>query len=153
MSKRQDRWDARFVGLAQHISSWSKDPSTKVGAVLVRPDNSVASTGFNGFAPGEDDDPELYANRDYKYKKVIHAEINALDFLDSLAKGFSFYTSFPCCPDCMRAAGEAGVVRVVFPAIDREGRDPAWIKEWEDRLSESLEVAREYGIEVRFVDV
>ena len=42
MTNRQDRWDRRYVGLAQHVAGWSKDPSTKVGAVLVRPNNSVA---------------------------------------------------------------------------------------------------------------
>lgn len=153
MSEHQDRWDRRYVGLAQHVAGWSKDPSTKVGAVLVRPNNSVASTGFNGFPPGHDDSPELYADRGYKYQHVVHAEINALNFLGSPATGFTLYTSFPCCPNCMEAAGKAGVKRVAFPGIDYAGRDPGWVAEWNQRIDEALEVARRYNIEVRWVDV
>ena len=46
-----DKWDARFLDLAVYVADWSKDPSTKVGAVLVRPDRTIAALGFNRF-PG-----------------------------------------------------------------------------------------------------
>ncbi len=152
MSERQDRWDRRYVGLAQHVAGWSKDPSTKVGAVLVRPNNSVASTGFNGFPPGHDDSPELYADRGYKYQHVVHAEVNALNFLGSPADGFTLYTSFPCCPDCVERAGKAGVTRIVYPRLDVSGRDASWAAEWRERLEKAQEVAKRYGIEVEVLD-
>lgn len=152
MSERQDRWDRRYVGLAQHVAGWSKDPSTKVGAVLVRPNNSVASTGFNGFPPGHDDSPELYADRGYKYQHVVHSEVNALNFLGSPAEGFTLYTSFPCCPNCMEAAGKAGVKRVAFPPLPTIDKDPAWVDFWTRQIQDSLNVASEYGIEVRVLE-
>lgn len=152
MTNRQDRWDRRYVGLAQHVAGWSKDPSTKVGAVLVRPNNSVASTGFNGFPPGHDDSPELYADRGYKYQHVVHAEINALNFLGSPATGFTLYTSFPCCPDCVERTGKAGVGRIVYPRLDVSGRDASWAAEWRERLEKAQEVAKRYGIEVEVLD-
>lgn len=30
-----EKWNRRFVELAKNVSTWSKDPSTKVGAVIV----------------------------------------------------------------------------------------------------------------------
>lgn len=150
---RQARWDRRFLALAQYIAQWSKDPSTQVGAVLIRPNNSIASTGYNGFPPGHDDSPELYADREYKYRHVTHAERNAINFLASTEDDLRLYTSFPCCPDCMAAAGEAGVVRVVFPPVDYKRRDANWITEWDRRIDESLAVAGRYNIEVTWIDV
>ena len=54
------KWDLRFIGLAQHISTWSKDPSTKVGCVVVGEDREIRSTGFNGFPRGIDDDEDRF---------------------------------------------------------------------------------------------
>lgn len=149
---RQRKWDRRYVGLAREVASWSKDPSTKVGAVLVRPNNSVASTGFNGFPPGADDSPELYADRGYKYQHIVHAEINALNFLGSPATGFTVYTSFPCCPDCVEALGRAGVRRAVSPPLPVEGKPPEWVEFWRGLLRESREVAARYGLLIEEVE-
>ena len=145
------KWGARFLNLAQTVSGWSKDPSTKVGAVIVRGNRTIASTGFNGFPAGEDDSPELYADRTYKYEHVVHAEINALSFLtakDRKSKDLVLYSSFPVCPPCMKAIGEAGIHRVVQSRFNPEGRDPSWVQEWSTRLRESLDVAAEFGIQV-----
>lgn len=150
--KRQLKWDRRYIELARTVARWSKDPSTKVGAVLVRPNNSVASTGFNGFPPGHDDSPELYLDRDYKYKHVVHAEVNALNFLDSPADGFTLYTSFPCCPDCVERAAEAGVSRIVHPPLPTLGRSALWVGEWTQRLIRSREVAARHGIALEVLD-
>jgi deoxycytidylate deaminase len=49
-------WDARFMALAEHVAGWSKDPSTKVGAVIVSPDRRQLTTGYNGFPQGIADD-------------------------------------------------------------------------------------------------
>ena len=50
-----EKWDHRFIELAKHISEWSKDPSTKVGCVVVGDDREIRSTGFNGFPRGIED--------------------------------------------------------------------------------------------------
>lgn len=78
-------WDDRFLELATVISSWSKDPSTQVGAVIVDDDNRVISIGYNGFPKGIKDDHRL-SNRDLKYEMVVHAEANALLFANAPVK-------------------------------------------------------------------
>lgn len=152
---RQIKWDHRYVRLAQYIAAWSKDPSTRVGAVLIRPNNSVASTGFNGFPPGEDDSPVLYADREYKYAHVVHAEVNALEFFrgdipktEQPARGFALYTSFPVCPDCMTRLVEEGIARVICPSLPTFGKDVTWLAEWTKRMDEALAIAKAGGIEV-----
>ena len=73
-----EKWDGRFLDLATFIAEWSKDPSTKVGAALVRPDRTIVSVGFNGFPRGVLDHAERYQDRSTKYEMVVHAEMNAL---------------------------------------------------------------------------
>ena len=82
------KWDKRFLDLSQLISSWSKDPSTKVGAVVVDDDRRVISLGYNGFPRGVSDDERL-DNRESKYKIVTHAEANALLFASESLKGYT----------------------------------------------------------------
>ena len=72
------KWDVRFIELAKHISLWSKDPSTKVGCVVVGEDREIRSTGFNGFPRGIDDDDERLMDREKKYPLICHAEENAI---------------------------------------------------------------------------
>ncbi len=146
MNERQLKWDRRYIELARTIARWSKDPSTKVGAVLVRPNNSVASAGFNGFPPWHDDSPELYLDGDYKYKRVVHAEGNALNFLGQTASGFALYISSPCCPDCVERAAEAGASRIVPPLLQTLGRTARWVGDWTQRFIRSQEVAAHHGI-------
>ena len=73
-----EKWDGRFLSLATHISNWSKDPSTKVGCVVVGPDREIRSTGFNGFPRGIADTDERLSDRDLKYPLICHAEENAI---------------------------------------------------------------------------
>ena len=67
------KWDTRFLSLAEHISSWSKDPSTKVGAAIIGPYRDIISLGYNGFPRGVEDTPERLENRELKYKMIVHA--------------------------------------------------------------------------------
>ena len=69
-----EKWDGRFLDLAAHISNWSKDPSTKVGCVVVGPDREIRSTGFNGFPRGIADTDERLSDRNLKYPLICHAE-------------------------------------------------------------------------------
>lgn len=110
-------WDERFLLLAQHVSGWSKDPSTKVGAVLVRPDRTVASLGYNGFPRGVEDAPEVLADRPAKYARVVHAEVNAILQAGREAAGCTLYVwppgDGPTCDRCGAVVVQAGVKRVV----------------------------------------
>ena len=107
-------WDVRFMRLAREVSSWSKDPSTKVGAILVR-DRRIVATGYNGFPRGMLDDFRLEV-RDLKYKRVIHAEMNALLFAGpDGARGATVYIygmRGPC-NNCTKHMIQAGIRKVV----------------------------------------
>ena len=83
-----DKWDHRFLALAEHISNWSKDPSTQVGAVITHTRSKrVVSMGFNGFPAGVEDTRERLDDRETKYEMVVHAEQNALMFAGDRAEG------------------------------------------------------------------
>lgn len=115
MTRRSSHWDQRYLRLARRVASWSKDPSTRCGAVLVRPDNTIASVGFNGFARGMDDDAKLYADRTIKYPRVIHSEWNAiLSCADPSLQDYTVYAwPIPPCDLCTAALVQKGVRRVV----------------------------------------
>ena len=78
MNNSEHKWDLRFLELAELVASWSKDPSTKVGAVIVGPGGEIRSTGFNGFSRGVEDTDERLNNREEKLALVVHAEMNAI---------------------------------------------------------------------------
>jgi dCMP deaminase len=138
------KWDIRFLKLAQEVSTWSRDPSTKVGAVIVRPDKTIASVGFNGFARYHDDTPEEYDNRGIKYSKIIHAEMNAILHAREPLRGFSLYLyPFLCCDRCAVHVIQAGIVRVVAPEI------PVHLRErWAEILDRSMSYFKEAAVDV-----
>lgn len=123
-----EAWDRWLLGLARYTSTASKDPSTKVGSVIARPDHSIVSLGFNGFPKGMPDDPALYENREQKYSRVIHAEMNALMFAGERLDGCTAYTwpMAPCDRCCVHLL-QKGIRRFVFPGTVperwREARD------------------------------
>lgn len=110
-----EKWDVRFLELAKHISTWSKDPSTKCGAVIVRSDRTVSSIGFNGFPRGCCDDPALYEDRALKYERVVHAEMNATLSANEPVRGCTLYVwPGPICNRCAAHIIQAGISRVVY---------------------------------------
>lgn len=110
------KWDTRFLDLAQVVSKYSKDPSTQVGAVIVRPDKSILSVGYNGFPRRMEDSLELLNNREEKYSRIIHAEVNALLQAKTDVTGCTLYTyPFMCCDRCAVQMIQAGVTEFVFP--------------------------------------
>ncbi len=78
MSTTSGRWDSHFLGLALKHAQMSKDPSTKVGSVIVGPDREIRSAGFNGFPRGVHDTPERLNNREEKLRLIVHGEMNAV---------------------------------------------------------------------------
>tara|TARA_Y100000310_G_scaffold25627_2_gene24524 strand:- start:1909 stop:2364 length:456 start_codon:yes stop_codon:yes gene_type:complete len=107
------KWNLRFLDLACHVAQWSKDPSTKVGAVIVRPDRTIASMGYNGFPRGMDDDPARYEDRAYKLAHTVHAEINALANAHEPVRGYGLFTSLPVCGPCSLHIIQHGIDWVV----------------------------------------
>ena len=112
-------WDIRFIELAKHISAWSKDPSTKVGCIIVGADREIRSTGFNGFPRGIDDSEERLTNRALKYPLICHAEENAIMHAARIGlslKDCTAFVTWPPCTRCTRSLIQAGVREVVYPA-------------------------------------
>lgn len=108
-------WDERFLNLADHIAQWSKDPRTKVGAVIINDNRQILGIGYNGFPRGVDDDTCRYNDRGIKHLFVAHAERNALDncFADLHSHSATLYSSvFPCC-DCAKGIIQRGIRRVI----------------------------------------
>lgn len=145
-------WDAFYLNMAGLIASVSKDPSTKCGAVIVRPDKTVASMGFNGFPRGCDDDPEIYANRELKYSRVVHAEVNAvLHCRDPFPlTGYTIYTypgSFSgTCDRCATVIIQSGITRVVHcPPSDTSS---AFAERWRVPCERALQMYKEAGVDI-----
>ena len=139
-----DKWDHRFLALADYISHWSKDPSTQVGCVLAKK-RRVVSMGFNGFPAGVEDTEERLADRDIKYEMVVHAEQNALMFAGDRAEGCVLYVHpLPPCARCAVLIIQTGVVRVVCdqPDFDHE--------RWGEQARIADTMFREAGLEVDY---
>lgn len=150
-TERQEKWDRRFLELASLVASWSKDPSTKCGAVIVRPDLSIASTGYNGFPRGTSDDEEVYANRELKYSRVVHAELNAIVQAREPLQGYTIYTYppgyGPSCDRCSAHIIQAGITRVVHQIDTSE-----FAMRWKEATERGLDMYREAGVEVVSLD-
>ena len=118
--ERNERWDRRFLRLAKEVSSWSKDPSSKVGAVAVR-DRRVLATGYNGLPRGVEDSAERLQTRELKYKMVAHAEANLLAHAAhagvSLDGSTVYIWPYHPCGSCAGLLINAGVERVVAPKL------------------------------------
>lgn len=147
----QTKWDRRFLRLAQEISRSSKDPSTKVGAVIVNDLRQVVGMGYNGFPRGVEDTEERLFNRDLKYKLVCHAEQNAVWQAGKEARGSTIYIwpSFAIpniCHECAKAAIQSGITRVVGYTPSPED------KELGERWKESIDLAemmlKEAGVRI-----
>lgn len=108
-------WDEYIMEIAKTVSMRSKDPSRKVGAVLVADDNRIIGTGYNGFAPGELETPELWS-KPFKYAKVQHAEINCINFsfdLDTRSNVRLYTTCFPC-KSCMTQIVKHPITKIFY---------------------------------------
>lgn len=139
-----DKWDRRFMELAALIASWSKDPSTKTGAVIVDPDRRIVGTGYNGFAKGVDDREDRYNDRDTKYKMVVHCERNAMLFAQRSLKGCTLYTwPFMSC-----APAPPWSSRPESPVVSLR-RAPAGIEErWRSDLELAKIMFKESGVKL-----
>lgn len=112
------KWDKRYLVLAKQISTWSKDPSRKIGAVAVGSKGQILSQGYNGFPRGILDLPERYENREVKYKHVVHAEMNVIynaTFSGVSLDGASLFVyGLPVCNECAKGIIQVGIKRVAI---------------------------------------
>jgi len=127
--------DLQYLNLAKHVSMWSKDPSTKCGAVITDKFNRIIGTGFNGFPRGYPDSPEEYDNRENKYNKIIHAEVNAILFSTKSLVDCTMYVypMLPCCR-CASIICNTEIIKIVAPELN---------KELEERWGGSIEITKD----------
>ena len=144
-----NKWDKRFLGIAYEISTWSKDPSRKIGAIAVR-DRKILATGYSGFPKGIEDTEERYNDRETKYQYVVHAEMNCI--YNAAENGISLRDStlyiygLPVCGDCALGIIQAGVSRVVAVS---EGTPDRWV----EAIGKTNEIFKEAGVVYDFTEV
>lgn len=138
------KWHTRFYELATHVAQWSKDPSTKVGAVVVNSDNQVLSLGFNGFPRGIFDFAKRYDDKETKYLFVSHAERNALDNAFADTRGATLYTTLFPCNECTKGIIQKGIKTIVTPQPDKSRKH--------NHYDVTLAMLREAEIQVLFVE-
>jgi len=142
------KWDLQFLDMAKLVSSWSKDPSTRTGAVITRPDRTVVSVGFNGFPMSMPDDPAFLGDREEKYSRVIHCEINALLFSREPLNGYSLYTyPFLSCERCAVTMIQAGIKRLVAPVAA-----PDKLERWGKSFEKTRRYCGECHVEVAEIE-
>lgn len=153
-TKSQAGWDRFFIEMAMHVATKSKDPSTKVGCVIVGPDNEVRSIGFNGFPRGVDELPTERWERPGKYKWVEHAERNAVynaarsgARLDG-CRAYLNWEPIPCA-DCSRSFIQSGVIEVIGPNIPFAGKGTGTHYHLDECVTTMLE---ESGVKTRIVE-
>lgn len=104
----------KIFDLARLIATWSKDPSSQVGAVIVDDKKRIVSVGFNGLPIGVEDTADRLNKRELKYELIVHAEANAILTAPKSVSGCTIYV-YPYLP-CSRCAGaiiQSGIKRVV----------------------------------------
>jgi dCMP deaminase len=149
-------WDDLYIRLAYLIAQRSPDLSTQLGAVIVAPDQTIRSTGYNGWPRGiaefEDDDPRW--NRPNKYHWMAHAERNAIDnaIRNGVAvDGCTLYTILMPCADCARGIVQTGIKRVVFDenAMREFTKHMLNSQTWVEGLEATRQMFKETNIELQ----
>jgi dCMP deaminase len=147
--KKLDKWDERYLSLAKEVSTWSKDPSTQVGAITVGLKKEVLSQGFNGFPRGIDDTDERYNQRETKYQFVVHAEMNAIynaTYSGTSLDGATLYVyGLPICSECAKGIIQVGIKRVVIEKSKE-------LNNWNDSVKFSQAMFIEARVEVVIKD-
>ena len=139
------KWDGRFIRIADEVASWSKDPGTKVGAVLVL-DRRIIATGYNGFPQGIDDSFERYAEREVKLAYTVHAEVNAILNAaknGATTNGSTLYVTFSPCVSCATSVVQAGVSMVVCPCVSTAP------PRWRDSFQLGQDLMKEANVEIK----
>lgn len=122
-----NKWHIRYLQLARLVSTWSKDPSTKCGAVIVSPNNQIVSTGFNGFPRGIEDKQEWLTDRNTKLMMTLHAEANAILFAKQSLNYCTIYTwPMHACSQCASMIIQSGITAHVTIMNSNPRWDPSF---------------------------
>jgi len=148
MKTEELKWHERFIKLAHEVSDWSKDPSTKVGCVLVK-DKKVLSLGYNGFPKGISDSFDRLMDREQKYEMTVHAEINAITTAAlhgvSTEKATAYITFNPC-SRCAAVLINAGIGSIY---VSTQNDIPT---RWLENFILASKLLAEAGVEYNTID-
>jgi dCMP deaminase len=137
----EGKWDIRFLRMAtRDVASWSKDPETQVGCVIVSPDRRQVTFGYNGLPKGVADTSERLGDKKTRNRLSVHAELNAILNSRLDLAGWTLYVTKAPCTQCALAIIQAGVTRVVSPPATQDSS-------WYECQLEAEELLAEAGIE------
>ena len=136
-------WNQRFLRMAREVSTWSKDPSTQVGAVLVDPLRRIVGLGYNGFPRGIEDDEQRLLEWEIKYEIVVHAEINAIHNATNTDLNSCLLYNYPL-PPCSRCLSQMIQVGIKYVVSTPPPKD-ANIR-WKDNFKLAQSLMAEVGI-------
>lgn len=140
-------WDIRFINLAKTVSEWSKDPSSKVGAIVVTSKGGAIALGYNGFPSGIEDNARL-DQKNLKNDMIIHAEQNALLIAGSRAQGASLYVwGKSICARCAVVIIQAGIESI----IATDPKDELSSK-WRRSGNRAIRMFNEVDMDIHFYD-
>lgn len=142
-----NKWFKRYMDLAEQVSTWSKDPNTKVGAVIVGSKGQILTQGYNGFPRRIKDTEKRLEDRDTKLKYVVHAEMNAIfnaTYSGVSLDGATLYVyGLPICSECAKGIIQVGIKKVVIQTESISSRP-----QWEESWKLSAEMFREAGVTI-----
>lgn len=127
MEQKQLEWDKYFMDIAKAVAVKSKDPSSKMGCVIVDQNKRVLSLGYNGLIQGADESKMTLSERPMKYYFAIHSEMNALLFAHQNLEGCTIYNRVATCENCLKYCLQAGIKRFVYEElrVHSHSADPA----------------------------
>ena len=138
-------WGNRYTCLAKEISTWSKDQSTQVGAVVIGNNGEVLSQGYNGFPRGIKDTAARLKDRERKYNLVVHAEMNAIynAGLNGVSlKGSTLYVyGLPVCNECAKGIIQVGIDKVIAT------RPADYNEKWDDSIKDAKALFKEAEVD------
>lgn len=142
-------WDGFFMSIARACAAWSKDTSTKVGAVVVGPERQIISTGYNGMPRGVNDEVPARLERPLKYKYFVHGEANAV--YNAARHGIAtrsciLYVTLVPCANCAQAIIQAGIREVV---VAKEGWFPKEYERWQEDWDAACAMLQEAHVILR----
>ncbi len=141
-------WINRYFELSKHIAEWSKDPSTKVGAIIVDKYGKILSLGYNGFPRGVEDTEERLNNREVKYNLIVHAEANSILNAATSVSGSRIFTSkFPC-NECSKLIVQAGISILYTTSPDS---DIELYNRYKEKFEYSKLILKEGNVEVNYI--
>lgn len=117
MEQKQLEWDHYFMKIAETVATKSKDPSSKMGCVIVDDNKRVVSLGYNGMLQGADESKMTLSERPMKYYFAIHSEMNALIFARRDLTGCTVYNKVATCENCLKYCLQAGIKRFVYEEL------------------------------------